>query len=79
MRQTVIHNYYAAEILYYFWCILTISNAKTQNYKVLDSIEAAEILYYFWCILTISNAKTQNYKVLDSIEGYNFHLESIFI
>jgi hypothetical protein len=39
MRQTIIHNYYAAEILYYFWCILTISNAKTQNYKVVDSIE----------------------------------------
>jgi hypothetical protein len=40
MRQTVIHNYYAAEILYYFWCILTISNEKTQNYKVVDSIES---------------------------------------
>jgi hypothetical protein len=22
-----------------FWCILTILNAKTQNYKVVDSIE----------------------------------------
>jgi hypothetical protein len=39
MRQTVIHNYYIAKILYYFWCILTILNAKTQNYKVVDSIK----------------------------------------
>jgi hypothetical protein len=29
MRQALIRDYFAAEILYYFLCILTISNVKT--------------------------------------------------
>ena len=35
MRQALVRDYYATEILYYFLSILTISNMKTQNYKVI--------------------------------------------
>jgi hypothetical protein len=40
MRQALVRNYYAAEILYYFSCIIMISNIKTQNYKFVDLIES---------------------------------------
>ena len=39
MLQTLVHGYYASLILYYFLSILTSSNEKTQNYKVVDLIE----------------------------------------
>jgi hypothetical protein len=44
----VIHNYYDVEILYYFWVHFTISNAKTQNYKVIDFIESYD--FHVECI-----------------------------
>ena len=40
MRQALVGDYYGAEILYYFLSILTSSNEKTQNYKVVDLIES---------------------------------------
>ena len=40
MRQGLVRDYYAAEILYYFLSILTTSNVKTQNYKDVDLIES---------------------------------------
>jgi hypothetical protein len=40
MRQVLGRDYDAAEILYYFFVHLTISNVKTQNYKVVDLIES---------------------------------------
>ena len=39
MRQALVGDYYGAEILYYFLSILTSSNEKTQNYKVVDLID----------------------------------------
>ena len=40
MRQALIHDYYATEILYYFFSILTTLNVKIQNYKVVDFIKS---------------------------------------
>jgi hypothetical protein len=40
MRQTLVRDYYATNILYYFLCTLMISNIKTENSKVIDLIES---------------------------------------
>jgi hypothetical protein len=40
MREALVGDYYATEILYYFFSVLTTPNMKTQNYKVVDSIES---------------------------------------
>ena len=39
MQQALVGDYYGAEILYYFLSILTSSNEKIQQYKVVDLIE----------------------------------------
>jgi len=75
--------------------MLTISNMKIQNYKLVD----LKMILFFKCgkrwyaiimvlkfyiiclsILTSSNEKkTQNLKVVDLVEVYNFHIKIIFI
>jgi len=39
MWQAEVRGYYGAEILYIFLSTLTLSNEKTQNYKVVDLIK----------------------------------------
>jgi hypothetical protein len=40
MQQVLVRDYYDPKTYIIFRCILTISNIKTQNYKVVDIIES---------------------------------------
>ena len=54
MRQAEVRDYYSAVLLYNFLGNLTLSNEKTQNYKVVDLVEGynfhIKIIFIQCCI-----------------------------